>query len=510
MKIVIVEDEIRIKEGLANLIAKLYPGHTVAATAEDGKEGLECIRRIRPDLVFTDIRMPVMDGLEMLEQLEREGIRVRAVILSAYTEFSYAQTAMRLGVRDYLVKPVAISEFRKIMQKMEEEVQKERQIVLQGTDTLSYLFSSLLHGTIRDREEVERYLTQKFGIRPDTSFQILICYIGKNYGKNLSSAKAELQSAFASGGTYGYEWIEMEKDRSLVVVLYQYGGRENFERWMQNRFFLGGEHEDSCILSCGVIEAESAGKIRSAYRILSQYMDWNIALGERILISWPKVLRIQTVPCVYPADLEQEMKAAVFASDSEKTERVLRRFFVHFKDGKIHAPKEIKECCVRFLWSLMNVTKEIRGEAPDGINQQELLEELMSARSMGELEELGLELLGKLRIERAEQVLSLPVMRAKNMATELYHTGITLEEIAQKLNLSAEYLGTQFRKETGSNFSAYIKKYRITRAKELLIGTSMRQYEIAKRVGYSDSKYFGKVFREIVGMSPTEYRQANR
>lgn len=109
MKIVIVEDEMRIKEGLSSLIGKLYPDHTVEAMADNGKEGLECIRRIRPDLVFTDIRMPVMDGLEMLEKMQEEGIKSKAVILSAYTEFNYAQQAMRLGVMDYLIKPVVVS-----------------------------------------------------------------------------------------------------------------------------------------------------------------------------------------------------------------------------------------------------------------------------------------------------------------------------------------------------------------------------------------------------------------
>ena len=78
------------------------------------------------------------------------------------------------------------------------------------------------------------------------------------------------------------------------------------------------------------------------------------------------------------------------------------------------------------------------------------------------------------------------------------------------LNLTQEYLGTQFHKELGENFSTYIRNYRLAKAKEMLIGTQLRQYEITEKVGYADAKYFARVFKECVGMSPAEYRKSNR
>lgn len=96
------------------------------------------------------------------------------------------------------------------------------------------------------------------------------------------------------------------------------------------------------------------------------------------------------------------------------------------------------------------------------------------------------------------------------MIHEFYTDGITLSEIADRLNLTQEYLGAQFHKELGENFSAYIRNYRLSKAKELLIGTQLKQYEIAEKVGYADAKYFARVFKEYVGMSPAEYRKSNR
>ena len=106
-----------------------------------------------------------------------------------------------------------------------------------------------------------------------------------------------------------------------------------------------------------------------------------------------------------------------------------------------------------------------------------------------------------------DAITHLTVKKAKSLINEFYQTGITLEEIGMKLSITPEYLGTLFHKEVGVSFSAYIRNYRIEKAKELLCGTQLKLYEIAEQVGYSDSKYFGKVFKEATGMLPTEYRK---
>ena len=111
---------------------------------------------------------------------------------------------------------------------------------------------------------------------------------------------------------------------------------------------------------------------------------------------------------------------------------------------------------------------------------------------------------------KGAEAVSLAVKKTQGMIHEFYADGITLNEIADRLNLTQEYLGSQFHKEVGENFSAYIRNYRLSKAKELLIGTQLKQYEIAEKIGYADAKYFARVFKECVGMSPAEYRKSNR
>lgn len=111
MKIVIVEDEIRIREGLTKLISKLDDKYEVVGQAENGQTGLALICRENPDIIITDIKMPVMDGLQMLEEIQEKGLQIKTIVLSAYSEFEYARGAMRMGVKEYLVKPIAVTVF---------------------------------------------------------------------------------------------------------------------------------------------------------------------------------------------------------------------------------------------------------------------------------------------------------------------------------------------------------------------------------------------------------------
>ena len=124
MRILIVEDEIKIRMGISRLISA-HTQHTVVGEAKNGKEGLEMISRFHPELVISDLRMPVMDGLEMLQESVKMGNTCHFVILSGYSEFEYAQTAIRYGVDDYLLKPLAPEDVTQLLDKIQKKIDQE-------------------------------------------------------------------------------------------------------------------------------------------------------------------------------------------------------------------------------------------------------------------------------------------------------------------------------------------------------------------------------------------------
>ena len=163
------------------------------------------------------------------------------------------------------------------------------------------------------------------------------------------------------------------------------------------------------------------------------------------------------------------------------------------------------------MWSVINVAKEIGNLQNQNLQQQKLLETIMSAKTLEELRLAMQEILSLIDTNQYEgEITHLTVKRTVNMVQEFYTSGITLEEIADKLHITPEYLGTQFHKVMGITFSTYMKNVKMAKAKELLIGTQLKLYEIAQKVGYTDSKYFSKVFKEAFGQLPADYRKTHR
>ena len=126
MKIIIVEDEKSIRNGLVKMLPKLDPEYEVVGSAKDGSEGYQRILAEQPDLVIMDIEMPEMDGLTMLEKLRKEGFAGKAVVLTAYSDFSYAKRAIELGIENYLLKPIKLEELKKTLGTVSASLRQER------------------------------------------------------------------------------------------------------------------------------------------------------------------------------------------------------------------------------------------------------------------------------------------------------------------------------------------------------------------------------------------------
>lgn len=514
MKIVIVEDEIRIREGMIRLINKISQGHEIVGEAENGRDGLEQIERSKPDLIITDIKMSDMDGLEMLTKLKEKQISVKAIVLSAYSDFSYAQKAIKLGVSEYLLKPISVLGLTQALENIEVQLEQERKYKKERLDVLQSLesvFSGiLLGGTVVDKELMD-FLDRSYQLKADSNFVLIPVYLGNQYEVNNQRMSKELHAVLRLREGLEYRILEIPQNKILLLILFAYSNERELERWFQNRVLIQLMREKICRACFGWITFSGISQMKESLHILLKNMDWNIVLGDDVIVSYPKVTQIQTVPLSYPIDLESQTRVALCSFDSRKVESSAQNFCQYFKSGKLYSPKEIKESFVRYLWSVINVIKEIDFAQYKNIEQQEFLKNIMSATTFAELEQTLHAVVLLVPLDRTgETSINLTVQRAKSLVHEFYDQGITLDEIAFRLKITPEYLGTQFHKEMGVTFSSYMKNYRIKKAKELLIGTNLKLYEIADKVGYSDSKYFSQVFRECTGHLPTEYRKTNK
>lgn len=507
MRAIVVEDEIRIREGIVRLIHKLRSDIDDVYEAANGEEGLAICLEMQPDIIITDVRMPQMDGLEMLTALVNKGYDINAIVLSAYSEFEYARSAMKLGVSEYLLKPIAVSEFQNALENVINSLDEKKKKKPSQIGTLEQFFHDILNQHVEISEETERYLQDNYQIAIDQNFLILCCYLGSSFETDARTRRQEIIHALSIYGGIAYVAVESRYHQAVVFVIYQYENGHDLERWMQYQL-LGDARMD---MALGCIEAQGVGHIAESMNQLFPYMDWNISFERRVLIVYPKITQIHTSMCMYPSDLESKGKTALCTKNYDDFQRTIDLLQSYFADGNVYDPKEIKECYIRFLWKMIETAKDIALLQTDAIDYQDLIRRIANAKSRQELVTVCNLLVSEIASggDSETGVNDLTILRMKSLINEFYNTGITLDEIAARMNMTPEYLGTKFHREMGVSFKTYIRDVRINKAKELLRTTSLKMFEISEQVGYTDPKYFSKVFKETTGQLPADYRKTS-
>ncbi len=509
MRIVIVEDEDQIRSGLSHLMTHIHPEHQIVGTASDGRRGMELIRKKLPDIVITDVRMPDMDGLQMIEQVTREGLRVKFIIISAFSEFSYAKTAMSYGVTEYLLKPLSITELTGALQKMELQISGDS-LKMDHDSMENSMKMAVLQGYAMTGQDFQK-IALRHQIPEDARFTLLLFYYGERYASRSKENQKHMLRKFKTEAE-AVCLVEMEGHSAELYVLYGTESPEEFAQWLE--------------MSCKVYHSNLWGgaevtlgfcsgfeQLYEAAKGMLESLPWRMAFPNAQILRWPEILSSQTVPCTFPVEIENQLRTAMCSRQLRKIGRTFEQFHLYFSGRKVYTPQEIRECYTRFLWTTVKLSRELDMIPGDSIPLQRMLEQVFNAKNMPELHDISNKLLvwiGEAVSSADREIGNVNILRAKSLVREFYSSGITLEETAQKLNITPEYLSTQFRHEVGETFSSYLRNYRIAKAKELLLGTNLKLQQIAQQIGYTDARYFSQVFKKTTGMLPAEYRQNHK
>lgn len=508
MKIVVVEDEIRIREGIVNLINKHTPQHEVVGQAENGSDGFDVIKETRADLIITDVKMPIMDGLEMLEKLSREEYEFRAILLTAYSEFDYAQKAIALGVKEYLLKPITVDSLINAIEKIEKQTFKYSRMY--SKNSIESILKSILSEEITPDNDLLQFIYKEYGITDTTLFAQIYCTFENEAKKTAAKTKQKIKE-FLQDHTKNMAYIEFENkhNREIVFVFYtSYEGIEQIKALHKGLKHFRSRNSELDI-SIGWECTQGIANVKSTYDKLSSIMEWGTCLNKCALIETQTIEKLTLQSYSYPASIENEIKKALFAFRIDKVNEQTQKFIRYFEDNHF-SPKDLKSSFNQMCWTILQLSKEIDILDTKSFNTHVYFDEIASATRFSSLEHALISLLSQIEIPVDLSTTSLTVNRAKSLIHEFYQTGISLEDISDRLNITPEYLGTLFKEKTGENFTAYIRNYRIKKAKELLLSTSLKLYEIAEKVGYADPKYFSRVFRDQTGQLPADYRKTHK
>lgn len=503
MKIVVVEDEVTIREGLSNLINE-NTHHTVIAKCKNGLEGIQLIPELKPDLVITDIRMNEMDGLQMLRKLKEMGADTNSVILSGYSEFEYAREAIQLGVEDYLLKPISIDSVNKTLKKIEKNIEKKQiSSDIHPEMYLQYYF----YGGTEEQDKAKKYFESAFSLAPTEQYTIFCGYLGNISPEEMEDIKYQFRSLKRQTADLGESidfYDEINHSRSLLIKSTKQDIRKLEEKLLEKitsvRIIKDKE------IPWAMASCHSIDEWHKTYLQAIKLLSYGTIIGYHKIIHKEDITSLSFKDFRYPMPLEKKLISALSDGNAGSAGDIIKKFCAYLI-AEDYVPDDLRHATLRFGTSISETARELNQNAYSELRTKEYPQKILQAKTISEWKRILLEMSEKVCTKnKKEGISNYTINRTLEFIRSHYKEGITLEETAQMLDITPEYLSTLFKREMGMNFSTFLKEFRISYAKRLLKGSNLKIYEIAEECGYNNSNYFTKVFKEVTGISPAEFR----
>lgn len=504
MRIVIAEDEPKTREGLINVIHR-FTDYEIVGVAADGMEGLRLTQETNPDLVISDIKMPVLDGLGMLEKIKEEQMDVQAVLLTGYSEFEYARKALQLQVVEYILKPLEIDQFLSVLKKVEGRIEKQNARRL----TPNQILRSYVLADESEREQMLPVLEESLGANDrvlSTMFLIRPRSIARETYEEIHKRLQSLLDALCMENCYFI--IRQGEDGGVFLLLVDTERNRNLKTIFAGRILPQLQEISEC--ACSMMKMYGIKDISQVMEKLTQLLKYSFSVPEGKIIDWETAQTITYEKLEYPSALENEMIQYIRTGKRDKVLDVCREFMEQVIESNA-SPECIRDYTTRIVVGAMRVVGEMRSN----LNQEEeiryMLDSIHKSHSQKEVRYQFEKILKNVTAqeEYAEQNITENgiVLNAISYIRENYGKNIGLIDVAQFCNVRPEYLSRIFKEETGVKFVDFLTNFRISMAKRLLISGHYKVAEVAEMVGFCDQKYFQKVFKKVCGVTPSEYKK---
>lgn len=521
--LVIADDEKHIIRLIDSLIDKETLDIEVVGTASNGIDAYNLVEKNHPDIVITDIRMPCMDGLELIEKMNMMPKRPAVIAISGYRRFEYAYGAIKGGVEDYLVKPINKNSLNDVLRKicMQSSEQKNnivpallntgnnmhqelyKKIILDSLSNPNFNLNELMMNKLFQTQQIPAYYC---GVAIYIDFPFDVTENSFVEDKCLQCVEEVLSDTCSE-----LSFIWRDSTLSGVVSLSQ-SMIKTFERRIKQLF----EHLNVVLdtyeitfISIGLgkitsLPVELSDSIRDAFEVL----DTKCVLGGNRIISieefdgndLPKSLTREEIDNLREIILNDRISFVPQFLDSvfDKSEI----YYIAHPIETVSLLKSIEDNFTK-LAKMLNVT--INDEA-----EKKFCRHRRSCTGFADIVNTHREFIERILQDNIGSRLqrdSVPVIIAKEYIDEHIAEPFTIEILAEHVSLSSNYLNTVFKKETGMNISEFILQKRIDKAKKLLRTTNLNFIQIAEQVGYQDSKYFSKIFKKATGIPMKQYRR---
>ncbi len=511
LRIIVVDDEPRQRKGLVEIICRLRPEDEVIAM-KDGEQVLEYVHDNEVDIVFSDIRMPQMSGLELSNRLLEADSEIIVILISVYADFEYAREALDLGAFGYLLKPVSVEELGRILNKAAAKRKERREQAFPEDEgrLLSalhifkeHLLKRWLYGEI---EEIELK-----GYVPDFRCGYLLYLSMPNAGESeiqeemMGNASLWLKRYLENAWVFTFR--ERKDGNILTAVILLVDEKQEIamvlDRFLRNMKKEYGE--DISILASGSFDGRQI-LVSNVYKEFSR-MKEILFYGPYGKVMYPEDCREKMV---YGngnlAGFSKHIRKQIMEEKGEEARTELERFFVDSGYEGMVRPDILKEITANLLLQVLDGLNEfITDEEREGLMIGCI--RLKSCARYKELKEKSYGLLDKLAqyCQKGKLQVS-PIRQAVRYIEEHYTEEMTLNSLAEMYHYSPNYFSSIFKAYTGETLISFVNRLRMEKAVEYMPVKNMKNIEIANRVGITDYKYFNKLFKKRYGMSVQKFR----
>lgn len=535
IKVFLVEDEMVIRRGIKNSIDWEKEGYIFCGEASDGELAYPMIIKEKPDILITDIRMPFMDGLELCKLVKKELPNIKILILSGYDEFDYAKEAIRLGVTEYLLKPISSGKLLEALNGVSESIRREKE----DKDLVRKYMEEMRENTEHEKQKFfEQMIAGNLSMADALE-------TGKKYEMNLSAGMYNLllfrftlgEENRKSGELLGEAEYAIEKltERLEYVFEFQRGVEDwafllmadNEEQMSERVKELSKDLEEIMKNYSTIAYFGGIGQPVARLRELEEsFREAERALAARFTMELNRIISVEDIRMAQNVDTLDDIEITSFG-EIEKTRTMLEKFLNNGAEDEIdefvdvyinELPEENLKSVLMCQYIIMDAyivmmsfCEKIEGiEGEMQAQSEELKNSMKTIQTLEEIKNYIRMLLKKIigvRDTISGRRYSDIIEIAKDQIRKTYMSDeISLNTIAAEVGMSPSYFSSIFSKEMGKTFVEYLTEIRMDRAKELLMCSSMKTSEIGYEVGYKDPHYFSYIFKKTQNCTPKEFR----
>ncbi len=522
IKVMIVDDE-----HLGRALIKLGTdweanGFEILGEANSGKSALDFMRHNVPDVLFTDICMPFMDGLELSERVREEYPQVRIIIMTGHREFEYAQRAVKLGVTEFLLKPVNNEDVLKVILKLKREIteqrEKEREISnirTQLSDSLpivkEHFLKDLIHGKVEEKQTPE--LLMKY----DLEFVEgeIFCLYTKLCLNEHEEKKGELRTKVISESeklfTKPHACIGVN-DGDIILLMGGSSDEDDISA-LRGKIHTILSEDTECAVTIGV-----GGRYTGIRGVALSYKEAKEAVKARIIYGNDRTIHFEELNNLRQENSDllegnwSEFAAFIKNGIEDKAGEYIHNYILWISGTGFLDIQIIRLLCTNVVTISITVLNEMGKKLPQVFPKgYDVFNEISKIDTLKDMEELlqyfVREIINYIQAGKEKKTNQLVEEAKKYIAEHLCEPDLSLKGIAKSMYINESYLSRVFKSEAGENVTDYVLKLRICKALEYLDKTSLKAYEISEQIGFSDSHYFGLCFKKYTGKSVNEYRK---